>query len=315
MDVVRLHTRMLNDRGRTQRFLDAIAEVVRPGDVVLDIGTGTGILAMAAARAGARRVFAIEGGPVAAAARQLIAANGYADRIEVLSGHSTELELPERADVLITETLGNAPLTEQILETVLDARKRLLKPKARIIPETVRVFAHPLDVPAGERARRVFTPTGLERWREWYGMDFTDLGAVNPQGLLMHLFAPGRVQACRRLAPPLELAQIRLRSLRTASVNTTSEVRMRRDGLLSGLAIHFELRLSPGVTLSTDPRSVEPDNHWLNPVYIFVEPLEVRRGDPVCITYSYNPTDREEWLDVRVEEAHDEADPDPSDDS
>lgn len=300
-DVVRLHTRMLNDRGRTQRFLTAIFETVRPGDVVLDIGTGTGILAIAAAQAGARRVFAIEGGPVSDAARRMVAANGMEDRIEILSGHSSEIELPERADVLITETLGHGPLSEQILETVLDARRRLLKPRARIIPQSLRVFGQPLQVPARERARRIFTPGGLAQWESWYGIDFAPLGEVNHQGLMMHLFAPGRVATCRPLAPPVELAEIRLGGFRSAKVASTAELKIRRKGMLSGLSIHFELQLSPSVTLSTDPQDVEADNHWLNPVYLFVEPLEVKRGERAQITYSYLPASREEWLDVRLQ--------------
>src|SRR5580693_6354410 len=77
----RVHIEMLNDRLRTSSFLAAIGEVVRPGDVVVDIGTGTGVLAVAAARAGARRVYAVEETSIGEAAKALFLANGVSDRV------------------------------------------------------------------------------------------------------------------------------------------------------------------------------------------------------------------------------------------
>jgi hypothetical protein len=58
--------------------------------------------------------------------------------------------------------------------------------------------------------------------------------------------------------------------------------------------------LSASVSHSTDPHQSGPDNHWLVPIYFFVEPMEVRRGDVLRLSYSYDPADREEWIDVRL---------------
>ena len=99
-DTIQLHVNMLNDRTRTSGYLASIGKAVRRGDVVLDIGTGTGIYAIAAARAGARHVYAVEAGRIAKAARTLFEANGVADRITLIRGLSTRITLPERADVL-----------------------------------------------------------------------------------------------------------------------------------------------------------------------------------------------------------------------
>src|SRR3954454_16113224 len=79
-EVVRLHGAMLDDRRRTRSFIAAIEAAVRPGDVVVEIGTGTGVLAVAAARAGARRVYALESANMAAWARRIFAANRVSDR-------------------------------------------------------------------------------------------------------------------------------------------------------------------------------------------------------------------------------------------
>lgn len=300
--VVQLHTRMLNDQPRTQRFLSAIAQVVRPGDVVVDIGTGTGILAMAAAKAGARKVYAIEAGPVGPIARKLFAANGLGDTIELVEGYSTDVDLPERADVLVTETFGNSPLSEEVLEIVVDARERLLKPDARVVPGSVRVFGTPVMVPPRELGEFVFTPECLRQWQSWYGVDFTPLGSVDRNALLTHWLDREKVAGWPALAPAAPLIDIDLTALGAARVNGSGEVPVEKNGTLSGIAVHFDLRLSASVSHSTDAWQSGPDNHWLVPIYFFVEPMEVRRGDVLRLSYSYDPGDKEEWIDVRLAE-------------
>ena len=123
------HARMLHDERRTGDYLAALAAAVRPDDVVLDIGTGSGVLAVAAARAGARHVYAVEASDIAEVAERVFAVNGVRDRVTLLPGWSRQIELPEQADVLVAELIGNEPLEEEILETTLDARRRLLAPE------------------------------------------------------------------------------------------------------------------------------------------------------------------------------------------
>ncbi len=113
--VLDYHLSMLLDTARMQSYRRAIEASVQPGDVVVDIGCGTGVLSFMACEAGAKQVYAIEGGPVIELARELAIDNGFADRIEFLTGWSIDVGIPEPADVLITETLGNAGLDEGII--------------------------------------------------------------------------------------------------------------------------------------------------------------------------------------------------------
>lgn len=141
--VPRWHFNLLRDTRRNQAYEDAIRRTVTPGSLVLEIGTGSGILAMMAARAGARVVTCEADPSVAAAARAVIAANGYSDRVTVVGKHSTDLDpatdLPEPADVLLSEIVSNDLLSEGVLPAHSDAVARLLKPGAAVIPGRGRI--------------------------------------------------------------------------------------------------------------------------------------------------------------------------------
>src|SRR3989442_1056074 len=126
---------LIDDRVRTNAYREALQRTVKPGDVVVDLGSGTGILALLALEAGARRVFAIEKSHAADALRFLVRRLGHADRIEVLHEQSTKVGISEPADVLVTETMGMFGFDQPIVGAVLDARKRLLRPDAPAIPQ------------------------------------------------------------------------------------------------------------------------------------------------------------------------------------
>ena len=133
---IEVHRTMICDRVRTEAFRRAIDSVVRPGDVVLDVGAGSGILSMFAARAGAARVYAVERTTVAVMAQELAAANGFADVIEVIQGDMMDIELPERVDVIVSEWLGGFGIDEGMLPPVIAARERWLKPGGVMIPRS-----------------------------------------------------------------------------------------------------------------------------------------------------------------------------------
>lgn len=139
------HAALLLDEARVEWFARAIAANVRPGDVVLDVGSGSGLLAMLAARAGARRVYAVEQSPIVEMARELIAVNSLAETITLLPGRSFDVELPERADVIVSETLGAWGADEGIAAIMADATARLAVPGARLVPDGLTMYLAPID--------------------------------------------------------------------------------------------------------------------------------------------------------------------------
>ena len=132
------HFMIVRDRIRNDAYEAALRRAITPESLVLEIGTGSGLLAMMAARAGARVVTCEANPTVAAAARDVIAANGLSDRITVVNKHSTGLDLDSdlgaRADILVSEIVSNDLLSEAVLPAHEDAVSRLLKPGAIVIP-------------------------------------------------------------------------------------------------------------------------------------------------------------------------------------
>jgi 2-polyprenyl-3-methyl-5-hydroxy-6-metoxy-1,4-benzoquinol methylase len=299
-DVMQLHLDMLNDRTRTLSFIEAIRETVRPGDVVLDIGTGTGILAATAARAGARHVYAIEAGQIQKVARDLFAGNNLSDRITLIRGWSTQVELPERADVLISEVIGHEPLAEDVLETTADAVSRLVKPDARLVPRRLRIFCLPVQIPLVEMKRFVFTPEALRDWQSWYGIEFDALLRANRNTLFRFLINPYHLRKWKPLGQPLLLKDIDFKTCDLSQVETTCTANASTNGQMNGLVFYFEHVLSRSVCLSTHPSLVKKDHHWSSPVWVLTDPLSLQRGTPFSVTYKYDQRKRHSWCEVHL---------------
>jgi protein arginine N-methyltransferase 1 len=126
---------MIADGGRFAAYAKAIANAVRAGDAVAEIGCGPGVFAFLACRAGARRVYAIETDAIIHSARQLATENGLADRIEFIQNDSRRVELPERVNVIVSDIRGTLPFLGFAIPTVEDARRRFLAPGGIMIPQ------------------------------------------------------------------------------------------------------------------------------------------------------------------------------------
>ena len=282
-----IHNEMLNDRERTECYLNAIREVVRPGDVVVDIGTGTGILAIAAARAGAKHVYAIEATSIGEIAQAHFEANGLADRITLIPGWSTRISLPEPADVMISEIIGNEPLHERVLEVTVDACERLLKQDGRLVPNRLKVFALPVHIPSSELTRRTVTVESVRNWQAWYEVD---LGALaDAAGRTPHQFAvnPHEAKRWRTLSDPVVLADLDLKTNRYTMLDLTHTATAKDSGILNAIVVYFELYLGPTTRLSTDPAVVIPSSAWRSPVWVFLDGPSLEIGDRFDIRYRY----------------------------
>jgi hypothetical protein len=285
-DAPEVHVRMLDDATRTAAFLRVIGEIVRPGDVVLDLGTGTGVLAVAAAKAGAKRVYAIEERGIADAAERVFEANGVADRVQLVRGRSTDVTLPERADVLIGEVLGHDPLAEDIVATFRDARRRLLTPGARMVPRVVNVCALPVDVPEEYVSRQTFTEANVARWKGAYGVELAPLLVYASLVSQVSFVRVGEARQWPVVGEPVILARIDLTE--TDEVPGPTEMRFvaRATTRTLGLILYFEAELSPSELLTTSPVTAASNIHWKCCLYSSLQCRRVSVGETVHVGFS-----------------------------
>lgn len=282
MELFDFHHSMLRDRTRIEAFMKAISLVVQPGDVVVDLGTGTGILAVMAAKSGAGKVYAIETEAIIEIAEAVAAANDVADRIEFVSGTSTEVELPELGDVLVTETIGNAGFDEGILVWVRDARSRLLKPDARVVPHQITLQAALLELPSDyAELDRLLDPV--------FGFDLSPLRDLVVGRMAWDLLSPVSVVS--------ETADLITVSLDDPPSGFSIDTRMspRRQARVHGVGFWFDALVAPGVRLSNSPTSATPS--WNQGVFMLDQPMETNTSDEAEL--SVTVTAGGEW-EVRV---------------
>jgi protein arginine N-methyltransferase 1 len=130
---VREHTSYIGDDHKISAYMRALQEVVKPGDVVLDLGAGTGLLGFLAARSGAARVYSIDRGNIVAVGRDLARANGFAHQV-FIRGQSTETDLPEPVDVVICDQMGPSGFDAGLFNSYRDAARRHLRTGGSLMP-------------------------------------------------------------------------------------------------------------------------------------------------------------------------------------
>jgi type II protein arginine methyltransferase len=274
--VPRWHFPMLQDEARNADFDKAIRAAVRPGDRVLDIGTGFGLLAMMAARAGAASVVSCEANPaVAAMAAEIVAANGFAETVRVVPLQSTDLDvetdLGGPVDVVISEVLSANLIGEGVQATMEDAVRRLLKPGGRLVPASADMVV------------------ALAEWTDLAPVDWVcgfDLSAFNRlrQG---ELGIDGGSHALKlRSEPAVLFAFDFAQAAKWRSRDT--EIRLAASGgRINGVVQWLRVRLDAQTSYENAPG---PDfrSHWAPMFHPFDAVLEPKAGTQVAIGASHD---------------------------
>jgi hypothetical protein len=280
------HIEMLNDVDRTGRFLDAIGAVVRPGDVVLDLGAGTGVLTLASARAGARKVYAVEVSGDVRLIRELCREYIENGVVQPIQEWSTSVDLPEQADVLAAEIIGVDPFGEDILELTMDARRRLLTRDARLVPRGLKVLGLPVTIPEDQLDRYRFTENTVEKWAGLWGEEFRRLSRIDCERWDRFHLKAQETRDWDALARPAVLTDIDLATVESSEFEATVTTEATACGRLNGVVVFFEADLDGGVALSTHPALASPNNHWPSPVWCVNDGRDVDPGDTISIRYS-----------------------------
>lgn len=265
---IEYHRTLIADRVRVASFQDALARTIRPGEsVVVDIGTGTGLLAFLAAKLGARKVYAYEMGEIGSVAERLKRLNRLRN-VELIPGRSTDMLDPPRGDIVVSETLGNMAFEENLIETMIDARSRHLKKGGILIPGHVR--QHVAPVVSGRLHEE------LTAWdRIGHGLDFAPARDMSLNNVYVRQIAPDELLDSGASAACWD--DVDLSTVTRSTRKGQARWPMTSSATVYGLAVWWTADLLPGLILATDPR--EAATHWEQLYFPVLRPLAVTMGE------------------------------------
>jgi Arginine methyltransferase oligomerization subdomain len=266
---------LIRAKQRVAAFQQAIRAVVRPTDIVVEIGSGLGTYSFFAASSGARHVYAIERERVIHIAEELAARNGMAEKITFVHSDSIEAALKEKGDVLILEDFSSLFVRRGLEELVRDAANRHLKGDGIIIPRAVSLWL----VPVGDLALWKGLLNLEDDNYHLYGFDFRLLRQ-------MMLDSPHvrKVDPRALLAEPRAFKTIELKQPQTYVFDQLCAFEVVRSGTMFGLAGWFDLELTSDISLSNAPTNDE--SVWRQVFFPFSNPLDVTEGETVTARLS-----------------------------
>ena len=261
----------MTDRVRTGAYCQALALAVKPGDVVTDLGAGAGIFTLHACRLGARLVHAIEPNDAIQVAREVVHANGFSQQVTFHHAMSFQVELPEPCDVLVTDPRGVLPLCEQAIPTIIDARRRLLKPGGVLIPQQDTISAALVEAPD------IYHEHCDNAWRS--ANDGFDMEAARRRNI--NNFGKYRFELNQLLSEPVRWLLLDYRVIERASACGTVQFQVQRPGTAHGFALWFDSELIDGISFSNGPGG--PKLIYGQLFFPFQEPLSVLPNQTITV--------------------------------
>jgi protein arginine N-methyltransferase 1 len=263
--------KMILDRIRTSAYQQALARTIKPGDVVVDLGAGAGLFTLHACRLGARLVHAIEPNAAIQVAREVVHANGFSQQVTFHEAMSFQVELPEQCDVLITDPRGVLPFYEKAIHTIIDARRRLLKPSGMLIPQRDTIWAALVESP------NIYQRDYDNAWRS--ASDGFDMEAARRRTI--NSFGRHHLELNQLLSEPVRWLLLDYRMIEQASASGYLKFQAKRAGTAHGFALWFDSELIDGINISNCPGQAELIYGQL--FFPFEEPLSVMPNETITV--------------------------------
>lgn len=270
-----IHKEMLEDKARTVAYRDAILRNAHlfKDKVVLDVGCGTGILSLFAAKAGARRVIGVELSAIHEHAQRVVEANNLQGTITILRGRIEDIELPvDKVDIIISEWMGYFLIFERMIDSVLIARDRFLKPDGLLFPDKATMY-----IAGIEDADYMDDQFGF--WDSVYGFDMTPIREASLKEPLVDL-----VRADQLVTDADRLISFDLKTMKIDDLDfkTTFTIPVGRRDHMHALVVWWDVEFSAchvPITLSTAPDARA--THWKQSVLYLPEQLNVDVGEQI----------------------------------
>jgi len=283
-----IHEEMLKDEVRTMTYRNSMYhnKHLFRGKVVLDVGCGTGILCMFAAKAGAKKVIGIECSNIVDHARNIVKANHLDGTIELIKGKVEEVTLPEgieKVDIIISEWMGYCLFYESMLNTVLYARDKWLAPGGMIFPDRATLYVCAIE-------DRQYKDEKINWWDQVYGFDMSSVRKVAISEPLVDVVDPKQVVTNSCLLKEIDLATVKVED---CTFSAPFQLTMRRNDYVHALVCFFNMEFThchKRIGFSTAPEC--PYTHWKQTVFYFDDYLTVKKGEELYGTFACKPNER-----------------------
>ncbi|XP_067121466.1 protein arginine N-methyltransferase 1-like isoform X1 [Centruroides vittatus] len=283
-----IHEEMLKDEVRTLTYRNAMYhnKHLFRGKVVLDVGCGTGILCMFAAKAGAAKVIGIECSSIVEHAEQIVRENHMSDIITMVKGKVEEVELPdgiEKVDIIISEWMGYCLFYESMLDTVLYARDKWLKPDGLMFPDRATLFVCAIE-------DRQYKDEKINWWDNVYGFNMSCIRKVAISEPLVDVVDPKQVVTNACLLKEVDLYTVKQEDL---TFTSPFHLQVRRDDYIQAFVTFFNVEFTKchkRTGFSTAPEA--PYTHWKQTVFYFDEYLTVKKGEEMFGVFGMKPNSK-----------------------
>eukprot|EP00808_Paulinella_micropora_P011783 g6190.t1 len=298
-----IHEEMLKDEVRMDRYRRAITHNrhLFKGKVVLDVGCGTGILSMFAAKAGAKMVYGVDMASIADQATKIVKANGLSDRVQIIRGKIEDITLPvKQVDIIISEWMGYFLLYESMLDTVLIARDKWLKKGGLIFPDKASLYLCAIEDSEYRKDKIDF----------WDDVEGFDMSCIKEMALLEPL-----VDCCEAeqiISNGARVLDVDIYTVKKEDLDFTGEFKLEliRSDYVHALVAYFTVDFTETHTkirLATGPRS--PYTHWKQTVFYLKEPFVANRLDTITGKIKVkrndkNPRDLDIQIDCQLHGKH-----------
>jgi len=283
-----IHEEMLKDEVRTLTYRNSMwhNKHLFKGKTVLDVGCGTGILSMFAAKAGAAKVIGIDMSTIVEQAKKIVETNGLSDKVEIIRGKVEEVTLPdgiEKVDIIISEWMGYCLFYESMLDTVLYARDKWLAPDGLMFPDRATLYVTAIE-------DRQYKDDKINWWDDVYGFDMSCIRKVALSEPLVDVVDRNQLTSNNCLLKEVDLQTCKKEDI---PFESPFHLQLKRNDYVQALVTFFNIEFTKchkRVGFSTSPEA--PYTHWKQTVFYLEEYLTVKKGEELYGVFRMKPNTR-----------------------
>ena len=268
-----IHEEMIKDKIRTGSYKKAIEnnKTIFKDKIVLDIGSGTGILSIFAAKAGAKHVYGIEYADIADYSKEIIKQNNLSDKITIIQSKVEEANLPvDKVDIIISEWMGYFLLYESMLDTLLFARDKWLKKDGYLLPDKAQIYLAGIQ-------DTLYKYNKIDSWDNVYGFNFSVLKNPALAEPIIDNFPNNNIISNSCKIFDIDLYTVKVEDL---DFSAGYEIIFNKDDTFNGFVTWFDVefdKIPNKITLSTSP--YEPSTHWKQVMFYSKNDIEVKKKE------------------------------------